>query len=132
MKEVNYNIKCIIIYQITCIHIQYDAQLRSNVANQNFFAILSDVSTKQTRKNNFNFNKTGLSPNTSYSLSVLANNGVLNSSEASTITNTTWPFPPQLRIITNTNVSLVAMVTLEECHSVLQTLEAYIMEVRYV
>ena len=44
------------------------------------------LSTEQTTNNYFNFNKTGLSPNTSYSLSVLASNGVLNSSEASTIT----------------------------------------------
>ena len=105
-----------------------ETQLRGNVANQNFFAILNNTIIEEIRENNFNFNKTGLSPNTTYSLNVIANNGVLTSSKASTITNTTWPFPPQLRIITNTNVSLVAMVILEKYHDVLQTIEAYIME----
>ena len=107
-----------------------ESNLRGPVENQAYFAFQDNISLSRVVNTEYMYNS--LSPEISYELGILVNNGVLNSTTLSTVINSTFSLPPRpvLKEGELKNTSLVAMVTLNQNDSAVLTNVGMFIQVR--
>ena len=94
-------------------------ELKGSTDNQTFDIFIDSNRYSTTRDTNATIiDSSLLQANSQHDYGVLASNRVLSSEILSFITNTTWILPPYAQEMTKSSTSIVAMVTLEESHSV--------------